>query len=433
MMIIFVMALLALSVGTPVKAENIPLSPDSSSPTDSVTTDNKLTVSLITCWPGPEVYELCGHEAIRIKGENLDSVWNYGVFSFNQPNFIYRFVKGETDYMVAGYPFRYFLPEYIARGSKVLEQELNLTQEEAVRLRSMLQEEALPKNCVYRYNYVRNNCATRIIDRLDSAVDQRIIYPDTISYGTFRKEMRAYHRDYPWYQFGIDLALGSRLDQPIRARNEMFVPVEMARSVASAHFADGRPLVKESRILFDGVEDATLGPTPFWATPLAVSTVVFLLCVALCYLQWRKRKIFRWVYSIFFGILGLTGIVISFLVFVSEHEATSPNALILWLNPIQLLLAVFVWWRSTRIISLSAAVYDVAVTGCLLIAWPFQTQSANPSFFPLMGATVLLAACYAIIAVKYSYKNNIPDSPARSGAGKSGKNSRNSGLRTGIK
>ena len=69
-----------------------------------------LTVSLITCYPGEEIYELCGHSAIRVRGEGIDSVWNYGIFDFNQPNFVYRFVKGETDYKGASYPFRYFMP-----------------------------------------------------------------------------------------------------------------------------------------------------------------------------------------------------------------------------------------------------------------------------------------------------------------------------------
>ena len=31
----------------------------------------------------------------------MDSVWNFGIFDFREPNFVYRFVKGETDYMVA--------------------------------------------------------------------------------------------------------------------------------------------------------------------------------------------------------------------------------------------------------------------------------------------------------------------------------------------
>ena len=222
---------------------------------------DSIIVSLITCWPGPEVYELCGHEAVRVRGIKpegsvIDSVWNYGTFDFAQPNFIYRFVKGKTDYMLTSYPFAFFLPEYAAQGRRMVEQDLNLTRDEAWRLLGMLRTEARPENRTYRYNYVKDNCATRIVDRIDQAVGQPVIYPDSVLYGTFRNEMRAYHRNYPWYQFGIDLALGPGIDYPLRGREEMFVPLEMMRKADRAHMADGRPLVAETRILVEGIRHA---------------------------------------------------------------------------------------------------------------------------------------------------------------------------------
>ena len=100
--------------------------------------DKDLTISLITCYPGEEIYELCGHSAVRVRGDGIDSVWNYGIFDFNQPNFVYRFVKGETDYRGASYPFHYFMPEYVHSGRKVVEQDLNLTPEEAKRMLELL-------------------------------------------------------------------------------------------------------------------------------------------------------------------------------------------------------------------------------------------------------------------------------------------------------
>lgn len=247
---------------------------------------DSLTVSLITCWPGPEVYELAGHEAVRVRGFKnglpLDSVWNYGTFDFAQPNFIYRFVKGDTDYMLSAYPFNWFMPEYMAQGRRVVEQELNLNADEADRLLGMLRKEALPENRTYRYNYVKDNCATRIVERIDQAAASPVVYSDSVHYGTFRNEMRAYHRDYPWYQFGIDLALGSGIDYPLRGRDEMFVPVEMMRRVASAHMADGRPLVRETRVLNEGLPDATLGPTHWSATPIVCCSLFLLAVVLAC-------------------------------------------------------------------------------------------------------------------------------------------------------
>ena len=139
-----------------------------------------LVVSVVTCAPGPDVYELCGHAAIRIRNERMDSVWNYGIFDFTSPNFIYRFCKGETDYMVRGYQFGRFMPAYVNRGSRVIEQVLDLTQEEARALMDRLNVEALPENRVYRYNYVRDNCATRPWKRVTEATDRTISLPDTL-------------------------------------------------------------------------------------------------------------------------------------------------------------------------------------------------------------------------------------------------------------
>lgn len=367
---------------------------------------DSIVVSLLTAWPGPEVYQLCGHSAIRIRGAEVDSVWNYGVFDFDEPNFVYRFVKGETDYMLVGYPTMWFLPEYLSEGRKVLEQDLNLTQNEAWKLRSLLQTEALPQNRTYRYNYVKDNCATRITDRLAQATDARLIFPDTIAYGTFRREMRAFHRDYPWYQFGIDLALGSGLDRELRANEEMFVPTVMSDRYAGAMLSDGRRLVSDTRQLMPDSGHATLPATPWYLTPNFWSAICFILMAAFSVFMAWKRRILRWLYCLWFAIIGLGGCIIAFLVFASDHEATSPNMLLLWLNPLQLIVAVCVWWPRAHWPVNIMAWYNIVVLGILLIIWPFQLQSANPAFFPLMGATLALSIVYAILDYKQSYNIN---------------------------
>lgn len=414
---------------------------------------DSIIVSLITCWPGPEVYELCGHEAVRVRradipaagalapsriapdGEApLDSVWNYGVFDFAEPNFIYRFVKGETDYLCAGYPFRYFLPEYQMMRRRVVEQDLNLTQDEAWKMLGELRWEAKPENRRYRYNYVKDNCATRIVRRLEAAADTAIVFPDSVKYGTFRSAMRHYHRDYPWYQFGIDLALGQGIDYPVDGREEMFVPLEMMEKAGGAHFADGRPLVARTRVLNEGVADATLGPTHWSATPIVCCSIFFLMILIVCWIQARRLTIIKPVYSLWFGLCGLTGCVVTFLVAFSSHEATTPNNLILWLNPLQLLAAVSVWFsRKGRWVTVPVMYYNIIAVGILLIIWPFQRQSANPAFFPLMGATVALAIAYAIIWPKMSYKNRkntrINEGVSHLGAGKSRRSGSGAGRR----
>ncbi len=379
---------------TGVRSDNAPAAPGDS-----------IRVSLITCWPGPEVYELCGHSAIRVQSPGLDIVWNYGTFDFREPNFIGRFVSGQTDYKVISYPFEWFLPEYVQRGSRVEEQVINLPPEDRVRLLAALRRNVLPQNATYRYNYVKDNCATRITAMLEANSSRKIIFPDSARYGTFREVMRAYHSNYPWYQFGIDLVLGSGLDYRIDRKAEMFAPVEMHDAYAGAYFSEEEgDLVGETIVLNDvPAGNAILSPTPWYLTPMACTILILLTSIAVTIYTWKTGKLIKIWYAIFFAVTGLAGCVITYLVFWSSHEATSPNLNLIWLNPLQLVFAVAIWFRKARYVALGVALYDVAATATTLIAWHAQSQTANPAIFPLMAAMIILSAEYAIIVASGRY------------------------------
>ena len=374
-------------------------------PADSLGRED-LTVSIVTCDPGPDVYELCGHAAIRIRSASMDSVWNYGIFDFTSPNFIYRFCKGETDYMVYGYQFQRFMPAYVRRGSMVKEQVLDLTQEEARDLRAMLQTESRPENRIYRYNYVRDNCATRPWKRITQASGREILLPDTLYYPTFRSEMRHFHRNYPWYQFGIDLVLGSGLDYPLAKDEDTFAPPVLADKLAVATIG-GRPLVRETNIIFPGFEDATLSPTPWWLTPMAVAVVMLLLSFGTMFAYILKKRLWKWWISLYFLVAGIAGCIVAFLVFCSEHEATSPNILIWWLNPFQLLIACGIWWKSWRKPVAFMACYDLAMGLVLafLITTHIASQRVNPATWPMLLSILPLAATILLYSQKHLKDN----------------------------
>lgn len=369
---------------------------------------DSLRVSIVTCWPGAEIYELEGHEAIRVSAPSFDYVWNYGTFDFAQPNFVGRFVAGQTDYMVQAYPFSWFLPEYNARGSRVEEQELLLTPAEKERLLANLKRNILPENNTYRYNYVKDNCATRITAMLDTTLDRRIVFPDTVRYGTFRRVMRHYHHNYPWYQFGIDLVLGSGIDRPISRAAEMFAPVEMHNAYASARFANnGGAVTAPAVVLNEGSRNAVLPPTAWYLTPTAFATLALLICIAVCMLWWRRKLFARWWFSLYFGLCGMAGCLVAYLVFFSAHEATSPNLMLVWLNPLQLIVALGIWWRTWRFPVSAVALYNAIAIPVLLLIWPSQLQVASVPIFLLMFSLALLSVLYIIIAIKKSYYNNM--------------------------
>ena len=358
-------------------------------------------VSLVTCYPGQIVYELYGHTAIRIKHGDMDRVYNFGMFSFSKPNFVYRFVKGETDYALAGYPFEYFIPEYVERNSKVVEQVLNLSQRKAESLYLQLEWLRLPQNREYRYNYVLDNCATRPRDMIEK-VTGGLNYPqpaDTTL--TFRDMMRSYSGNYPWYQFGIDLSLGSGIDYRLDAREQMFAPIYLMNAFQGSAFIDESghrvPLVKEKIVLFDGSESPVLPPTPWYLSPLFVAFAVFAAAVALTVKDVVRKKVSRWFDFIWFLIAGLAGCLVFVLVFVSEHEATSPNYLAFWLNPFCLVVPSLVFIKTLRKWLYFYHFINFALVLILLAVWGALPQCANAAFFPLMACSIIRSANYVYI------------------------------------
>ena len=141
---------------------------------DSIQANNEadsITISLLTCSPGNEVYSLYGHTAIRYTDyrKGIDVAVNYGIFSFSKPFFVLRFIFGITDYEMGIMPFDYFCDEYKSEGRSVYEQELNLTAKEKLALRDAIDTNYLPQNRVYRYNYFFDNCTTRARDIIFSS------------------------------------------------------------------------------------------------------------------------------------------------------------------------------------------------------------------------------------------------------------------------
>ncbi len=356
-------------------------------------------VSLLTCDPGADIYELEGHTALRITGNGQDVVVNYGLFDFGAPNFVYRFVKGETDYMVGASPYEYFVSHYRRNGRAVREQEIDLTPEQTERLIALLQENLLPENRVYRYNYVKDNCATRPLAMLEKAIGDTLSLtaPAYTDGWTFRKAMRHYHRNYPWYQFGIDLALGSGIDYELTDREKAFAPV-MLMEMLEGGGSVGTPMV-----VSPGKEGgAELGPTPALLSPLAVSLAVLLLVVLVAVYDIRRHKVTRWVDTVYFSVAGLAGCLLTFLIFVSTHEATSPNWLYLWLNPLCLIIPVCIYIKSLGKLVMTYEFVNFALILLLIVMWPWLRQSANIAFWPLMAADVTLTLRYIYIVKCYN-------------------------------
>src|ERR1035437_4322395 len=203
----------------------------------SIQLSDEAKISLLTCSSGDEIYSYFGHSAIRINDpkSGIDSVFNYGAFSFYSPNFIWRFVKGETDYMLAGERMPSFMSSYYQEQRTVYEQVLNILPSEKQSLFDALVENMKKENCVYRYRHFSDNCSTRARDQFEKCVNHQLQYDTSKDTKlTFRQLVDQCVSGNSWNGLGIKLALGIPADKTTTFSQKMFLPDYLQRSMAGA-------------------------------------------------------------------------------------------------------------------------------------------------------------------------------------------------------
>jgi len=121
-------------------------------------------ISVLTVGIDTELQAKFGHTAIRIEDPStgMDIVFGYGGFDFEAPFFYWKFTTGKLDYSMTGHRFNHFMETYRYENRSVTEQPLNLSQDERNQLFKFLQENYRPENRLYKYDFLFDNCATRI-------------------------------------------------------------------------------------------------------------------------------------------------------------------------------------------------------------------------------------------------------------------------------
>jgi hypothetical protein len=214
-------------------------------------------VSVITFGPGDETFSKFGHDAILLSDprqppQRRELVFNYGTFRFDSPWLILDFLKGKLSYWLSVSTLQQTLGVYRRANRSVSVQELSLSPEAARALSAFLYDNVKPENAYYRYDYYRDNCATRIRDVIDRFTGGRLA---AASRGpaalTYREHTRRLTLGAPLLFFGLDLAMGPLIDQPVTEWDEMFLPSRVAAKLEQLTDADGAPLVREHYTLFE--------------------------------------------------------------------------------------------------------------------------------------------------------------------------------------
>ncbi|MBA3645589.1 MAG: DUF4105 domain-containing protein [Gemmatimonadaceae bacterium] len=362
---------------------------------DSTPSDgNNLTVYLVTFGAGDIVWEKFGHNAIWIHDArtNENITYNWGMFSFNQPQFVRRFLSGDTHYWMQGFELAAMMPEYRAANRSVLAQELALTPHQRIALKDYLAWDSLPQNKYYRYDYFRDNCSTRVRDALDRALSGQIrSATDAIpTKQTYRTETARLTADDPPLYTGTMLALGHRADKPLSVWEDMFLPVPMAaalrRVTVSGPGGARMPIVRSERWLFEAERAPERSAPPdylpfFIAAGLALGGLLIYL-VRLGETGSRTGTIAAGILTTLWTFVsGFFGLVVLAAWLLTSHVFMGKNENLLQFNPLSLGLFAVVpfaigWGKMSRgVTRLATLIAMLSLIGFVLQGVPGWSQS----------------------------------------------------------
>jgi hypothetical protein len=290
-------------------------------------------ISVLTVGPGTSLNDAFGHSAFRIKDpkKGIDLVYGYGEYDFGAPNFYLKFAQGKLNYLISKTDFKRFHYTYSYFNRTIKEQILNLSQTEKQKLYDYLINNYRPENRRYLYEFFFDNCATKIKDVTNIALNNNIIYnkPDDFKDATFRTLIHNNLNKNSWGSLGIDIALGAVIDRQAKAEDHMFLPENIYKFYEKAVIqTNDELLVKDSQVLFK--QKKTTNANTFLTSPLCILGLLGLLIIFITYKDYKNNKQSKWLDIALFSITGIIGVGLLLLWFATDHTGTHQNYNLLW-------------------------------------------------------------------------------------------------------
>ncbi|PZF74182.1 Lnb N-terminal periplasmic domain-containing protein [Taibaiella soli] len=297
-----------------------------------------LRISLVTCGPGDEIWETFGHTGVRVTDTlaHTDMVFNYGTFNGFEKDFELKFMRGKLLYYVSYYPFPEFMEEYVQAHRKVEEQVLQIDGKSKEEIYAFLKWNAEPQNREYKYDFLFDNCATRIRDIFPKTLGNGFQFGKTAAANktiSFRQIVNQYLYKEHFERLGINLLLGSKVDKKMDNAAIMFLPDFLRDGLAGATL-DNKPVAEKTKLLLDGSAHEPARTNWAFITLLFVSllTIVTMFTPAL-------HGLGMFLGRFLLVITGLLGCLMLFMWFGTDHQACQDNFNVLWALPTNLIFA----------------------------------------------------------------------------------------------
>ena len=339
-----------------------------------------LKISVLTCAPGEDVYTAWGHTAIRIidSANQTDIVYNFGTFDFDTPNFLVEFVKGNLNYFLSADYFQNFIAEYQYYGRSIKEQVLILSDAEKAKWQNALQKNLEGNNRYYLYNFITDNCTTRVKDGLYQFTNYQVPPSNIKSYRTHVVEA-PYQQGIPWIGLGIDILLGAVSDQAPSPLQAGFLPDLLFDQIAI------QPNHIAATQNYEFTKTTPVKPTD------PIYYIIGLIVVYLFVSKWNARwsvLTAKLLDIILLFIYSTGGLLLVYMSMFSLHTACHDNFNIAWIHPLYFLALIFYFVKPIWAGYLGR-IFMIASIGLIIVSY-WIPQSFSISIYLLMGLSILL-------------------------------------------
>jgi hypothetical protein len=313
-----------------------------------------LTLKIAVMGPGDELYFWWGHIALVVEdaASGQSYFYDYGIFSFENDHFFRNFTLGRLLYSCGVSPAEANFAVYRKTNRDITLYTLDLPGRTKEAVFRFAERNVLPENRNYAYHHFKDNCATRIRDIIDLALEGQFkeAFGEEPGRYTYRQHVRRHTWFSPFFDWILNFWMGQVIDGPLTVWEEMFLPSEIGRRIENFRYRDSsgveRNLVSGVAVLNRAVNRPAVLEVPRkqWPRELACSLIIAGFLVFLMFLRGRPSAFAARTGRILLGLsqgllgffFGTVGLILFFMAFFTNHDYTFQNANLLYVNPLLL-------------------------------------------------------------------------------------------------
>ena len=349
----------------------------------SLIEEDDFQISILTVGPGIDLVDAFGHTGIRVidKKNNLDLVFNFGIYDYNAPNFYSNFFRGRPVFSLGINRFNDFFDSYVKQNRKVYEQIIKISNDRKKIIVESLIKNSQEENKYYIYEYFEDNCSTRVADIFINEIGEFKVDLNKKTKFSYRELIHNKIGNNSIGSLGIDLCLGSKIDKKITTRQTFFLPEKLKEFLDIIE--DNNPNLVETKLLYSPNYTNSYKQQNI-LKPIWVSLFISIIIIWLTFKDFKRKKQTKILDFLILTTLSVIGMLIGYLWIFSNHSNGAMNLNILWANPLSFILIFhFFSNKKSKLTRLFLSFLIISIF-FVIVFWVIQLQIFNLSIIPLL-------------------------------------------------